>query len=335
MGAVIFTISSCMQYKKLLSLVVLSLFFCTTYGQRVTEFRNMSREGDQRLFRRDYVKLTVEQLDSLKKKAGQDKIILYIDDVPFEDLVGEFADSATVTFKFEKSDNSDNPEAKAWAFFYKKPRKWILQDKKISVGIKGQHAVPSTATIDIVIIQSIQYWLGILLIALLLALLIWLSVSSNLLRDTTGTSTIRPPYSLARTQFTFWLMLISSAYIFLWISTGEMPVLTSSTLILLGISGGTSVIAKIIDNSQSLYALTDDKTDGFFIDILSDEKGISVHRLQMVVFTLIVGLIYCYDVIVIFEMPEFDNNLLMLMGISSGAYAGLKSTEHSSTTPVG
>src|SRR5688572_33281487 len=105
-----------MKYRTFVFLAVLSLVFCTTYGQRVTEFHNMSREGDQRLFRRDYVKLTVEQLDSLRKKAGEEKIILYIDNVPFEDLVAEFADSATVTFKFEKSDNSDNPEAKAWAF---------------------------------------------------------------------------------------------------------------------------------------------------------------------------------------------------------------------------
>jgi hypothetical protein len=73
-----FTISFCMQYRNLLLLVVLSLVFCTTYGQRVTQFHNMSREGDHRLFRRDYVKLTVEQLDSLKKKAGEEKIILYM-----------------------------------------------------------------------------------------------------------------------------------------------------------------------------------------------------------------------------------------------------------------
>jgi hypothetical protein len=302
---------------------------------RVTRFENVSR-NDSSLFRRDYIRLWVESLDSLKKNIpAKSKIILYIDNIPFDDLEPEFENDSTVVFKFQKNSVTDKPESNAWAYFYKKPREWILKGKSISLGYKDGQAVPSTATVDIVIIQGTWYVVGIILILCLVIILILLSLRSGLLRDGGSLASERRPYSLARTQFTLWLLLIASAYIFLWVSTGEMPVLTASSLILLGISGGTSVVAKMIDNSQALQLSPEAKTKGFMTDILSDENGVSIHRLQMFVFTLVIGLIFCHDVLVIFEMPDFDSNLLMLMGISSGTYAGFKVTENNSSTPVG
>ncbi len=65
----------------------------------------------------------------------------------------------------------------------------------------------------------------------------------------------------------------------------------------------------------------------FFLDILSDENGVSFHRLQMVIWTLVLAVVFVAGVAVNLEMPTFDNTLLALMGISSGTYLGFKFPE--------
>jgi len=72
---------------------------------------------------------------------------------------------------------------------------------------------------------------------------------------------------------------------------------------------------------------SDHKSEGFFMDILSDENGISLQRLQMLGWTLILGLVFIADVYNKLAMPEFNNTLLGLMGISSGAFIGFKVPE--------
>jgi hypothetical protein len=74
------------------------------------------------------------------------------------------------------------------------------------------------------------------------------------------------------------------------------------------------------------------KSEGFLADILSDENGISLHRVQMVGWTLILGLVFIADVVNKLAMPVFDPTLLGLMGISSGAFIGFKLPEKKAVT---
>jgi hypothetical protein len=74
------------------------------------------------------------------------------------------------------------------------------------------------------------------------------------------------------------------------------------------------------------------KSEGFLSDILSDENGISLHRVQMVGWTLVLGLVFVAEVVTNLAMPVFDNTLLGLMGISSGAFIGFKFPEKKSVT---
>ncbi|MFX8785951.1 hypothetical protein ABTM90_19220, partial [Acinetobacter baumannii] len=53
----------------------------------------------------------------------------------------------------------------------------------------------------------------------------------------------------------------------------------------------------------------------------------SVHRFQNVIFNIIFGVIFLQKVIAEHKLPDFDNTVLILMGISSGSYAALKTTE--------
>ena len=70
--------------------------------------------------------------------------------------------------------------------------------------------------------------------------------------------------------------------------------------------------------------------DNFFNDILTDENGISFHRLQMVTFTLVLGLVFIYSVWADLTMPSFSATLLTMQGITAGTYLGFKIPEKQS-----
>ena len=63
---------------------------------------------------------------------------------------------------------------------------------------------------------------------------------------------------------------------------------------------------------------------GFLTDILSDGIGISFHRFQMAVWTVVLSIVFLVQVYMDLYMPEFSATLLSVMGISSGTYVGFK-----------
>jgi len=68
-------------------------------------------------------------------------------------------------------------------------------------------------------------------------------------------------------------------------------------------------------------------SDWFLMDLLSDRDGISFHRFQMLVWTLVLGILFVYQTWFRLSMPNFDATLLALMGISAGTYLGFKIPE--------
>jgi hypothetical protein len=72
---------------------------------------------------------------------------------------------------------------------------------------------------------------------------------------------------------------------------------------------------------------TVDQNEHFLTDILSDADGISIHRFQMVVWTLVLSFIFAKAVYDNMAMPDFDATLLGLQGISAATFVGLKMAE--------
>lgn len=68
--------------------------------------------------------------------------------------------------------------------------------------------------------------------------------------------------------------------------------------------------------------------EGFFKDILEDENGNSLHRLQMVFFTLLTGLLFAVQTLALVgpaaQLPTVSEEMLGLMGISNSLYVGFK-----------
>lgn len=151
----------------------------------------------------------------------------------------------------------------------------------------------------------------------------------------------KPSYSLGRSQLAFWTVIVSASFVYLLLSQSAypdiaVPVLDTVNLTLISIAAGTTVVSKIIDSSQKdnqteAIPQQDYPSEGFFIDIISDEQGVSIHRLQNVLWTLIVGGIYIAYVSGHTILPDdtiLTTNLLGLMGISTAAYLGLKLNEN-------
>ncbi|TAN55151.1 MAG: hypothetical protein EPN26_05765 [Rhodospirillales bacterium] len=181
----------------------------------------------------------------------------------------------------------------------------------------------------------------------------------------TGLSPKQHPYSLSRLQMAAWTAIVIGSYIFLAIGKQEFNVLNNDALILMGIAMATTMGAATIDHStpdgdsiekaytaakeaqEALQTATGDKSAAqaafdqaqkvlkeiapksvnLLADILSDANGVNLQRMQMVAWTLVIMFVFVGSVIWKLEMPTLDKELLSLMGISNGAYVGLKIPE--------
>jgi hypothetical protein len=61
-------------------------------------------------------------------------------------------------------------------------------------------------------------------------------------------------------------------------------------------------------------------------DLILEDRGYALHRLQNVVWTAVLGGVFVRSVLIDLTMPEFDANQLLLMGISAGTYLGVKNS---------
>ena len=68
-------------------------------------------------------------------------------------------------------------------------------------------------------------------------------------------------------------------------------------------------------------------SEGWYKDITTDLNGAALHRVQTVFWTLGLGVVFVVSVLTTWALPEFDNSLLILLGISNAGYVGFKYPE--------
>jgi hypothetical protein len=100
--------------------------------------------------------------------------------------------------------------------------------------------------------------------------------------------------------------------------TGHQAEMAARTIRLQQIDDQVRAVARSIQPSTS---------QGFWTDLMSDENGVSFHRFQIAVWTMVLAVIFVYTVYESLAMPDFDEKLLALMGLSSGTYLGFKFPE--------
>ena len=106
---------------------------------------------------------------------------------------------------------------------------------------------------------------------------------------------------------------------------------------ILQLTGGTDAVTlaekqaqlvelnKKIANAQA--GLSTPTSEGFLDDLLSDVNGITLHRFQMLIWTIVLGIIFGIGVYRTLAMPDFNGTILALLGISAGTYLGFKIPE--------
>jgi len=137
---------------------------------------------------------------------------------------------------------------------------------------------------------KIIFWL---VFAALTTMVIFLNVKYGMLLDESTRET-KKPYSYARAQLTWWTVIVLSGFATIILKRQEIPTLTNGILILLGISSATTMAARLSDNSdqdqtETKGLIQNMPGQNFLLDILSDSNGVSIHRLQAVLFNIVIG----------------------------------------------
>ncbi|HBL26929.1 MAG TPA: hypothetical protein DD490_08855 [Acidobacteria bacterium] len=338
---------------------------------------------------RDVLTVEVEGLDSLLAEAqcrGKD-LVLFLDDQPLAETVAfppTNPKQQILRFPLERTEASRT----VWTSILGRPG-FEPRPVEVGVGLADQYAIPAadakqaTVLLQVIPPRWFLFWLALFL--LFLFGFLYLAQRTDVLRDAVPLpgEGARRPFSLARSQAAWWFFLVLASYLFIGLITGDFSTsITSTVLVLMGISAGTVVGSAVVDASkpapspaqtqaaatevkalddamqearqvaerapadvtaaQALAAKAEEweakrsrlrklrnESEHFLQDVLSDANGVSFHRFQMLAWTIVLGIIFVGQVWKELAMPEFNDTLLSLLGISAGTYVGLKIPEDS------
>jgi hypothetical protein len=271
-------------------------------------------------------------------QAGTKKITLYLngkDSLLTPDIYNDANNQ--LTFHLERtSDNKD-----VWTALLRQPYKSPHRSVLTTVGVTGSSPLTSDSSFTLVVVKWAWYaWLWILLLIIVLIAFFWLANKRDILRDGPRVNGNPQPYSLGKTQMAWWFFLIIIGFVMIWLISGDQDTISASLLTLMGISGGTALGSSLIEQNPKKPAEpaggggappappSPPVSRGWLMDILSDSTGsIVLHRLQVVLWTLVLGIMLVVAVVTSLTMPAFNTTLVTLMGISSGTYVGFKFAE--------
>lgn len=285
---------------------------------------------------RDEIVVQVSNIERLRDEAREKnkKIILFIHGLPLNGIYPTFdGEKGGLRFFVDHSDNC----IELWNHLTltRESEEAFTRQVSISVGLEDQDPI-ITKVNKFPLILARKKWFSICVIILLalLGLFIYLSVNTNIIRDIGNPpKTGKKKYSLALTQMAIWFFVIMSSWLLLYVVKHSFSTITESLVILMGISAATGVGGVAIDSNKDKVPKVR-SSQGFLKDILSDSNGISFHRFQIFAWTVVMVLVFIRQVTSYMVMPEFNNVLLTMMGISSGTYLGFKVSEKPDTADV-
>jgi len=271
------------------------------------------------------------------------KIFLFVDDVKIpvegrdiEIWPGDNSKLASETIQLRGADNASSDEGKAWRRILSGPTDYGMRKVKIGVAVsEGDDKPPVMRVVEEgqIQLQVFDLWLlllgsvGLVLLAAGITKLGW---KTGMLRDG-GAAT---QFSLGRVQMAWWLVLAIGGFLFIWLVSGQWKgVVTSGVIALLGISASTGVASRLIDSNSDPSSPPAGSgssaagSKGFWTDLVDDGDGAALHRIQLIAWTVILGAVFAWTVVWTFGFPDFDTNLLLLVGIAGGTYLGFKFQE--------
>ena len=134
-------------------------------------------------------------------------------------------------------------------------------------------------------------------------------------------------YSISVTQALFWTFIVAFSCVYVYMLKAAFIVIPSQILILLGITGGTALASRI--NAASKDVVPNDlmkdirkKRTPKLRDMIFIGGRMNIYKFQMMVFTLVTGIIVMAELIKACNFPEIPNTLIVLMGVSNTLYLG-------------
>lgn len=304
--------------------------------------------GDELVVQVDGLKFL---MDAAKCQRPQKKVLLYLDGRPITNLSPEpptDPKNEELIFPLKRKDKS----REAWTAILGKPG-FYTRKVGVSVGVENEHAISSTTEVDFLVMSGGWFALWIALLIAVASGLKYFEKGEMLRVPGPKPEPERGPdgkprldengkpvrlkekaFSLSRVQMAWWTFLTLAAWGFIGIITGDfISSVTGSTVVLIGLSAGTIAAATAIDRGDERKAELKDKvltvpaSESLWEDIVSDGEEVSLHRYQMAVWTIALGIIFVITVYIELAMPTFSDTLLALMGISAGTYVGVKTVE--------
>lgn len=134
-------------------------------------------------------------------------------------------------------------------------------------------------------------------------------------------------FSISVTQAIFWTFIVAFSVVYVFILKSSFITITEQILLLLGISGGTALAARINSSSRDMIPkeIKIDFKEGDIPrlkDLISIRNRPNLFKFQMLVFTLITGAIVLAKLINAGNFPEIPGTLITLMGLSNTLYLG-------------
>jgi hypothetical protein len=275
----------------------------------------------------DRMSVHVKNLDKLLAQVNNNcqALVLFLDGMPLKGLQPESCDtiSGHVRYRLERAPQDDA----AWHDLLGSPRDFT-RAVSVSIGSTSSFSALSTVTnFRLEVIPAGPFHVYVVLLLVALFGFVFLCRHTPVIRGGSIDQTLAErPYSLSLFQMAFWFFLVIASYVFIWLICDELNTITDSVLGLIGIGAATAVGARLINDRSAGSADAPVTGHGFVNDVISDKTGVSIHRLQMFAWTLVLGVIFIASVYNDLSMPEFSATLLGLMGISSGTYLGVKTT---------
>ncbi len=132
--------------------------------------------------------------------------------------------------------------------------------------------------------------------------------------------------SLSQFQIMLWAFVVGGAATYVMVLSGNLISISTGTLTLLGIAGGTSILARVPPPKRDGQPKTTPASGPprwrqlLLSNDDADATGVDVTRVQMLIFTLVTAAFVAVKVAVSYGIPEIPDNFLLLMGISNGVY---------------
>jgi len=284
-------------------------------------------------------------------------IVLVLDNVLLEGIRAYSVNTHSDEVRFRmRMDDFDEQKSKEWANVFG-PLNDVRKSVSVSIARSGGTPIATLVNkrsmidgdvvrtakggggyaLNVVVVGTVRLWVSILLALLCDGAVLLAAFRTGIFRASEKDPAKRKtaPFSLALVQMGFWYVIVVFSMLFLWVVTGSYVPIPPTVLGIVGISTLTGLVAGATDKRKIERAAAIADQEGvdtkrhtsFFRDLITDATGNwSLQRVQILVWNLLFGAYYCYQVYRMLTMPDIDESMLVLMGLSSSAYIGGKMT---------